>query len=295
MENLENSTPENVDMNNDTKNTSPSGQETLNSNIGSTEGNSFSNSTYDEDMKKYTEIDNLDEDPGEQQFVLLSFVSPENIMNCNVRALKIRNFRGKPAFFRDYTKACEAAKLLNDKYHNVFVGECGKWIPFDPRTDDRDFVESEKWSNKDEQNIMDGLERSKREMELAKKRNDEMNALVGKHKAIIDHEHAEHKTRVAETIKQGIRERDEPKKPLPSNQDKPQPKSSQRDTSTIKDRMRRKLAIKKQNKEQEEERHLNSEINNLEKSQFRTETPAPISNDKVATNLEKLSSFIDKL
>ena len=46
---------------------------------------SFPETTYEQDLEKYTKIDNLDEDKGPEMYVLVSFASPENIMNCNIR------------------------------------------------------------------------------------------------------------------------------------------------------------------------------------------------------------------
>jgi hypothetical protein len=49
---------------------------------------SFPETTYDQDLEKYTKIDNLDEDKSPEMYVLVSFASPEGIMNCTVRALR---------------------------------------------------------------------------------------------------------------------------------------------------------------------------------------------------------------
>ena len=59
--------------------------------------NTFGN--YEDDMKKYTKIDNLDEDPVVEsgRYFLVSFVSPEGVMNCKMRGLKIRTYKNKIA------------------------------------------------------------------------------------------------------------------------------------------------------------------------------------------------------
>ena len=69
-------------------------EENQNQTIESTQS---SNNTYDEDMKKYTKVDNLDEDSF-AGFYLVSFISPEGIMNCNVRGLKLRTYKNKVVF-----------------------------------------------------------------------------------------------------------------------------------------------------------------------------------------------------
>lgn len=166
-------------------------------------------STYEEDMEKYTKIDNLDEDPvnGDNiKFFLVSFASPERIMNCNIRALKIRNYKGKPAIFASYEEADRAATELQkvDKYFDVFVMSNGKWYAWDPNPADRTYVQSEKFDNSKEQEVMDGINSTV--VERQQKQLNEMNALIGKKKAIIDGSKEENKKRKEELIKQGITE-----------------------------------------------------------------------------------------
>lgn len=76
------------------------------------------------------QVDHLNEDPviPGQQYVCLSFVSPEGIKNCTIRALKVRGV------FSSYEDAQRKAKELqeNDPDFNVFIGEVGKWLPWDP-------------------------------------------------------------------------------------------------------------------------------------------------------------------
>src|SRR5207248_1218347 len=83
-----------------------------------------------EDLSKYTLVDHLDEDEviKGQNFCLFSFMSPEGIMNCNVRALK---FRGAYATEQEAEKRVEELEK-QDKYFKIFVGETGKWLEFDP-------------------------------------------------------------------------------------------------------------------------------------------------------------------
>jgi len=80
--------------------------------------------------KKYKEIDHLMEDPiiMSQRYVCISFISPEGLKNCTVRGVKIRGV---------YATAEEAkarAKEISefDSDFDVFVGEMGKWLPWDP-------------------------------------------------------------------------------------------------------------------------------------------------------------------
>lgn len=79
------------------------------------------------------EIDYLTVDepiPG-QAWVCLSFLSPEGIMNCSLRGLKIRGVYGTKE------EAEKRAKRLQelDPDFDIFVGEMGKWLPWDPEPD----------------------------------------------------------------------------------------------------------------------------------------------------------------
>lgn len=214
---------------------------------------SFPETTYEEDLEKYTKIDNLEEDKGEEQYILVSFASPEGIMNCNIRALKVRIFNNQ-SVFRSYEQASAAAKELNksDKYFPIFVMPTGKWCAWDPNPDDKNYVEDQRYANESQQKIMDGLtqvEQKKLEMERQKERQEknlnEMNALIGKTKDKLDTSSKDHKKRVASSIKQGLEEKDMPKKELKSVV---QPKSH--DNKQLKDKLRARLAKKKKEKQE---------------------------------------------
>ena len=154
--------------------------------------------SYDEDMKKYTKIDNLDEDPvvDSGKFFLVSFISPEGVMNCNMRGLKIRTHKNKVVFSSlDEAKAAAAEINKRDKFFHVFVGETGKWMGWDPAPDDRKFVEEEKWDNDEQNEIMQGM-RKREEKKL-----NELNALVGKKKAMVNKQKKVHDKRVKDALK----------------------------------------------------------------------------------------------
>ena len=143
------------------------------------------------DLSKYTVVDadHLDEDtPIEgQEFCLFSFMSPEGIMNCNVRAVK---FRGA---FSSMEKAEEKARKLEktDKYFKIFIGDSGKWLDFDPPVSR---VDIEKSSNKEHQKILD-VQR--------KQRMDKINSLAGKHKEVMDKKDKGKTERITEAKKAG--------------------------------------------------------------------------------------------
>jgi hypothetical protein len=94
-------------------------------------------------------IDYLTEDtviPG-QLYTCISFLSPEGIKNCKVRGLKVRGV------YASREEADRQAKKLQDEdpdFH-VFVGEVGKWLPWDPSPDS---VEDQVWREKQLNNLM---------------------------------------------------------------------------------------------------------------------------------------------
>jgi hypothetical protein len=93
---------------------------------------------------KQIKIDHLTEDTpiAGQNYVCVSFVSPEGIKNCNIRSFKIRGV------FSNYEEAKQHAETLQkkDPVYHVFVGEMGKWLPWDPHPDsakDQHYYESQ--------------------------------------------------------------------------------------------------------------------------------------------------------
>jgi len=210
--------------------------------------------TYEEDMEKYTKIDNLDEDPvnGDNvNYILVSFASPEGIMNCNVRALKIRNYKGKPAIFSTYEEADRAAKELHliDKYFDVFVMTNGKWYAWDPNPADRKYVQAEKFDNSKEQEVMDGINKSVAEQQH--KQLNEMNALIGKKKDLIDSSKHVNQKRKEELIKEGTTQE------KTTQEETTQEETTQEETTQTKKKTpRNNLAIKERLRKRIEEKRM---------------------------------------
>ena len=148
--------------------------------------------TQVQDSDKYTKIDHLDEDEPikGQHWALLSFISPEGIMNCSVRGVKVRGVYATEEAARN-----AAAKFKHtDKYFDVFVGEVGKWLPWDPNPMD---IPEAIYNKKKQTSIMQGLH----------KRNEEkMNELVGRRKEMLDKSKETHKQRVSQSIKDSAKE-----------------------------------------------------------------------------------------
>jgi hypothetical protein len=145
---------------------------------------------------KYTKIDCLDEDVviPDQIYALMSFVSPEGVMNCNVRGVKVR---GVYATRQEADTACEKLKK-QDKYFDIFVGEVGKWLPWDPTSKQ---VKEEKHRNKKLDKIMNKIHQN--EMST-------LNEVVGRTKDTLDTKKQQHKKRVKKSIKDSVAEYQDP-------------------------------------------------------------------------------------
>ena len=109
-------------------------------------------------------IDYLKEDEllNSQKFVCISFVSPDGIKNCNVRALKIRGS------YSTREEAEERAKELQkfDSDFHIFVGEVGKWLPFDPKPEE---VKDEYYYEEELQKLMKGYKDNREQAQQVEK------------------------------------------------------------------------------------------------------------------------------
>lgn len=79
--------------------------------------------------------------PPEQNFVCLSFLTDKD-NKSTLSGVKVRGV------FATYEQACDHAKKLQsmDPYFNIFVGNMGKWLPFDPEPDSTK-VENSEYAN----------------------------------------------------------------------------------------------------------------------------------------------------
>jgi hypothetical protein len=267
--------------------------------MSETQETSVNVDTYKDDMKKYTMIDNLDEDPVVEsgRFFLVSFISPEGVMNCTTRGLKIRTYKNKVCF-STLEEAKTAADEINkkDKYFNVFVGETGKWMGWDPAPDDRSKVEDEVWADADQNALM---QKMREKEEKQKTQLDELNALVGKKKDIIKNEKKAHKNRVKEAIKDGAKGEDVNSEVVNSEvvteeqiqqeqqKQKSKIKPSLRNPRLIREKLRKKLEEKKMNNP----KSLVPTTAEVLKEKLQDTTNKE---EKINSNIEKLTSLLNK-
>lgn len=103
-------------------------------------------------------MDHLDEDAKipKQNFVCISFLSPEKVKgseNKNIRGLKIRGcFETREEADKHVEKLRQADKLFD-----IYVGEVGKWLPWD----ETEQVEDEKYDDEQLQTLMEGYKKSR--------------------------------------------------------------------------------------------------------------------------------------
>ena len=145
----------------------------------------------------YPTEDYLDEDKPfrhqlkKQNYCVISMLTPnsfpegkrEQYKDQKILGIKVRGV------FEEYQEAADRASYLQkmDKYHNIFVGEVGKWLPFDVDTTNmgsEDQVYREKSLNKYMKSYKDSLQEDE-ETEKARK-NEMLNGakvVTGKHDA----------------------------------------------------------------------------------------------------------------
>ena len=149
-----------------------------------------------ETTKTSTKIDRLKEDPPirGQLYYLISYISPEGIKNCNIRAQKMRGvFASKEEADAKATELRE----LEPEFH-IWMGEVGKWCPFDP--DPYDGAEKQNFYEEEMQKLYDGYnEQQKKAQQVEKDRRDHKLEDAVKHaKKLKDEANKEEQNRKAE-------------------------------------------------------------------------------------------------
>ena len=102
--------------------------------------------TDDSNVKKieYLKVDN---DLSGQKYVCLSFITPELVKNCKVRAVKVRGIFSTQEEAKD--RCIELNKL--DPDFNIYIAPVGHWLPW---CDDPDKAEDCEYSNKELNKLM---------------------------------------------------------------------------------------------------------------------------------------------
>lgn len=185
--------------------------------------------------EKYTKIDNLSEDKlvNDQKWVCISFLSPEGVMNTKLRGVKVREgFKTR----EEAEKHCEKLQK-EDKYFDIFVGEMGKWLPWDP---DPTSISNAKYKDKRMQKLVD----------TQNKRNQQkLNELVGRKKELMDKKKKGHKRHVADQILAGAHEEGGGSvKSADKKKSKPQKKNPRAYRASRLDQIRSRLRKKAENK-----------------------------------------------
>jgi len=248
------------------------------------------NGTENDETMKYTKVDCLDEDPElrGQKYALMSFISPEGIMNCKVRGIKVR---GVYASESEAKAACEKLKKV-DKYFDIFVGEVGKWLPWNPSTKQ---VEKVVHRNKKLDKIMQNVHKSEMN-EMS-----QLNELVGRRKEVLDRGTREHKERIRNTVNESAKayDNDTAVKTLEKTNDEKPKNTPVKNPETVRDRLRKQIEEREkrrteelQNERKEEEKRVQIEQSeNLSKPESRPEPEkSDLPNDRVKLD-EKINSL----
>jgi hypothetical protein len=234
---------------------------------------------------KYTKIDCLDEDAPihNQKYVLLSFISPEGLMNCKVKGLKVR---GIYATEGEAKAACDKLKK-KDKYFDVFVGEVGKWLPWDPSIKQ---VEEVKYDNKKLDKIMS---------KLHEKETKSLNELVGRRKEMLDKETTSHKNRIRNSIKESVDTyEDTNDEPVPEDTG-PKIVKKQHNSSVVKQRLQKALENRKNKETKSVNNNFGEQRNQIikdldeKKKKLNEETHRVIEKTENVDELKKKATVLD--
>ena len=257
---------------------------------------STTNTTKPVNKNKYTEIDNLDEDHPlsydgkdgnpeklrKPMYGIFSIVTPEGVMNTNVRAFKCRGV------FDDYDTAQKWAKKIgeNDVF-DVFVGELYKWLPLDSDTDKATDIQ---YRNKKEQKL------------IMQQRENELNELVGRKKELLEKEKKGSRRRKADRILAGRDEAGGASSTTPSvekntdknTENKKVPKVSRaKNQKHTMERLQKMVLERKKKKEDDEEKLLQSSKQNQEQNISDREKELKAKEESLST-LEKNMAEISK-
>jgi hypothetical protein len=104
------------------------------------------------------------------RYFLISFLSPEGIRNCSLRAFKIRGV------FKDLEDAKKAAAEVrkSDPDFHIYIGDMWKWVPWEP---DPDTVQDQDYMNEELNNLMKDYKKNReKSREVYEKRKNDLQA-----------------------------------------------------------------------------------------------------------------------
>ena len=183
---------------------------------------------------EYLKVDN---ELSGQKFVCLSFITPELIKNCNVRAVKVRGIFSTQEEAKD--RCIELNKI--DPDFNIYVAPVGHWLPW---CDDPDKAEDCEYSNK------------------------ELNKLMKAYKENQVRAKMLHEERKNDLIEKNLREVEERKRKLEKEKEKKEEKNNDNDDNDDNDN---EVNDNKENNDNDNENEVNdneenndNEVNNNE-------------------------------
>jgi len=233
-----------------------------------------------QDMSGYTVVDasNLTADPviESQKYCLLSFMSPEGIMNCKVRAVK---FRGAFPTLEEAKKYAEKLEK-HDEYFKILAGETGKWLDFDPPIT---HIEKEVSSNEKYQQILDSQN---------KQRFEEMNKLAGKYKETIEKKNKGQEMRKAEITKTTAANQVLEKHARDKVVDE-QSNDMEKDTDTNTKDVKEVKEVKTKGRDAIFQKQMDKLRKKLQEKKI-TSTNTTNTTDSVTNNINKMKQYLDK-
>lgn len=221
-------------------------------------------------------IDRLKEDLPipRQNWVCISFLSPEGIKNCSLRGLKIR---GTYDTKEEAKERCEELQAIDSKHH-VFVGEVGKWLPWDP---DPNSTKDQVYQEKELNDLMEGYEDNlKKATKMQEQRKDDMM------------KNAAYEQRTRKEVVQERLQKKLAKKKMDTKMEtvaKTSMKNLLPDTDTAKPKLTKK---EKEHNAKNKELTSKDKVNKIEKDRL-IKNDVEIHNQK--TNLKQIDNKLDKI
>jgi len=251
----------------------------------------------DESDYKHTVIDCLDEDTypdnyNGPRFFVAQFVSPEGIMNCSLRAFKIK---GCYKTIDEAKYAIEKFKKDNayDKYFDMMIGEMGKWMAWDPSLDqlvknNSDII----YGNKKLEKMMNKLHKSQLKT---------MNELVGRHKDNIHKGKVKHKNRMREQLHDTIDELDDAVQVVDDSNNKQKPRKTKITKKThtaksVQEKLLKKIKDRQNNNNNNNDTDNQQKTNTIENNKeiIKNETNRIIEKEEELKKLEKTKKEMDE-